>query len=414
MTPQILFNIILIITIAGFVFDQWINYLNTTTRSNTLPEVLKGFYDESTYSLQQDYERDNYRFGLFSDILSFLAIILMLLLGGFAWIDGFVRTYTDSAILLAIFFFGIIAFASDLLSIPLEVYHTFVIEERYGFNKTTPKTFIMDKLKGWLLGAVIGGGILSLIIFIYEKSGSWFWILAWGSISVFTLFISYFYTTLLVPIFNKLTPLPAGELRNAIEQVAARADFNLKDISIMDGSKRSTRGNAYFSGFGRKKSIVLFDTLVNDHSVDELAAVLAHEIGHYKKKHVLKGLVSGILQTGVLLFVLSLLLKSPLPSFALGTTVTSFHMSVVAFGILYSPVSMILGIVFNSISRKHEYEADRFAVSLSKPGALPQALKRLSVKNLSNLTPHPWYVFIHYSHPALLQRLAAIDKVEPS
>lgn len=414
MSPQTLYTIILAIIIAGFIFDQWINYLNTTTRSNLLPEALKGFYDESTYSLQQDYELDNYRFGLVSDILSFIAILAMLILGGFAWVDGFVRIYTDSAIVKAIFFFGIIAVASDLLSIPLEVYHTFILEERYGFNKTTPKTFVFDKLKGWLLAAVIGGGILALIIFIYEKSGSWFWVLAWISISVFTLFISYFYTTLLVPIFNKLTPLPAGELRDAIEQVAARADFNLKDISIMDGSKRSTRGNAYFSGFGRKKSIVLFDTLVNEHSVDELAAVLAHEIGHYKKKHVLKGLISGVLQTGVLLFLLSMMLKSSLPAIALGASVTSFHMSVVAFGILYSPVSMLLGIMFNSISRKHEYEADRFAISLSQPGALQQALKRLSIKNLSNLTPHPWYVFIHYSHPALLQRLAAIDSVEHS
>jgi STE24 endopeptidase len=414
MSPQFLFYIILAIIIAGFVFDQWINYLNTTRRSNVLPEDLKGFYDESTYSLQQDYERDNYRFGLVSDIFSFLAIMVMLIFGGFAWIDGFVRFYTESPILLAIFFFGIIAFASDLLSIPLEVYHTFVIEERYGFNKTTPKTFVIDKLKGWLLAAVIGGGILSLIIFMYEKSGSWFWVLAWISISVFTLFISYFYTTLLVPIFNKLTPLAAGELRDAIELVAARAEFSLKDISIMDGSKRSTRGNAYFSGFGRKKSIVLFDTLINEHSVDELAAVLAHEIGHYKKKHVLKGLVSGILQTGVLLFLLSLLLKSSLPAIALGASVSSFHISVIVFGILYSPVSMILGIMFNSISRKHEYEADRFAISLSKPGALQKALKQLSVKNLSNLTPHPWYVFIHYSHPALLQRLAAIDSAEHS
>lgn len=412
MTSQTLFYIIIAIIIVGFAFDQWINYLNTTRRSNVLPEALQGFYDESTYSLQQDYERDNYRFGLVSDMLSFVAILAMLLLGGFACIDGWLRNYTDSAILLALLFFGIIAFASDLLSIPLEVYHTFVIEERYGFNKTTPKTFVMDKLKGWLLATVIGGGILSLIIFIYEKSGSWFWILAWISISVFTLFVSYFYTSLLVPIFNKLTPLPAGELRDAIELVAAKADFSLKDISLMDGSKRSTHGNAYFSGFGRKKSIVLFDTLVNEHSVDELAAVLAHEIGHYKKKHVLKGLISGILQTGILLFVLSLFLKSALPAFALGASVASFHMSVVAFGILYSPVSMVLGILFNSISRKHEFEADRFAISLSKPGALQHALKRLSIKNLSNLTPHPWYVFIHYSHPTLIQRLEAINRIE--
>ena len=414
MTPKILFNIILFITIVGFAFDQWINYLNTTTLSNVLPDTLKGFYDEETYRKQQDYAKVNYKFSLLSDILSFLVIIAMLLLGGFAWIDGIVKSVTASGILQAILFFGILGLASDLLGLPLDIYHTFVIEEKFGFNKTTPKTFLIDKLKGWLLAAVVGGGILSLIIFIYEKSGSWFWVLAWICISVFTLFISYFYTTLLVPIFNKLTPLPAGELRDAIEQVASSADFSLKDISIMDGSKRSTRGNAYFSGFGRKKSIVLFDTLVNEHSVDELAAVLAHEIGHYKKKHVLKGLISGILQTGVLLFVLSLLLKSPLPALSLGASVQSFYMSIVAFGILYSPVSMILGIMFNSISRKHEYEADRFAISLSKHGALQEALKRLSIKNLSNLTPHPWYVFIHYSHPALLQRLATIDACEQS
>ena len=414
MTPQLLFNILIVITIAGFVFDQWISYLNTTTRSKKLPEALKGFYDEETYSKQQDYENVNYRFGLISDGFSFVVILLMLFLGGFAWVNSFVTAFTDSAILQAILFFGILVFASDLLSIPLDVYHTFVIEERFGFNKTTPATYVFDKLKGWLLGAVIGGGILALIIFIYEKSGSWFWVLAWISISIVTLFISYFYTTLLVPVFNKLTPLPAGELRDSIEKVATLAGFSLKDISIMDGSKRSSRGNAYFSGFGRKKSIVLYDTLVNEHSVDELTAVLAHEIGHYKKKHVLKGLVTGVMQTGVLLFVLSLLLKSPMPSLALGASVASFHLSVIAFGILYSPVSTILGILFNSVSRKHEYEADRFAVRFSQPGALQEALKRLSVKNLSNLTPHPWYVFIHYSHPTLLQRLAAINTAEKS
>ena len=412
MSPHSLYLLILTIIIAGFAFDQWINYLNTTTRSRTLPEVLKGFYDEPTYSKQQDYEKENYTFGLVSDILSFLAIMAMLLIGGFAWLDNLVRLYSTSPIVQALMFFGIIAFASDLLSIPLDIYHTFVIEERFGFNKTTVKTFIFDKLKGWLLAVVVGGGILALIVFIYEKSGSWFWVLAWICISAFTLFISYFYTTLLVPIFNKLTPLPEGELRNAIEDVARRAAFSLKNISVMDGSKRSTHGNAYFSGFGKKKSIVLFDTLINEHTADELAAVLAHEIGHYKKKHVIKGLITGILQTGMLLFVLSVFLKSPLPSIALGAALPSFHIALIAFGVLFSPVSMVLGFVFNSISRKHEFEADRFAVGLSKRGTLQQALKKLSVKNLSNLTPHPWYVFVHYSHPPLLQRLEAINKAE--
>ena len=412
MTAQTLFTIILLIIIVSYVFEQWIGYLNTTTRSNVLPESLTGFYDQQTYSKQQDYERDNYRFELFSETFSFLLVLTMLLLSGFAWADSFVRTYSGSAIVQALLFFGILGLVSDILNIPFDIYHTFVIESRYGFNKTTIKTFIFDKLKGWLLAAIVGGGVLSLIVFIYERSGDWFWVLAWISISTFTLFLSYFYTTLLVPLFNKLAPLPKGELRDAIEQVARKANFNLKDISIMDGSKRSTHGNAYFSGFGRKKSIVLFDTLINDHSVDELTAILAHEIGHYKKKHVVKGLLSGILQTGILLFVLSLLLKSPLLAFALGASVPSFHLAVVAFGILYSPFSTVLGIALNSMSRKHEYEADRFALSLSKPGALQQALKRLSVKNLSNLTPHPWYVFVHYSHPALLQRLAAIQSAE--
>jgi len=412
MTAQTLFTIILLITIVSYVIEQWIGYLNTTTRSNVLPESLTGFYDQQTYSKQQDYERDNYRFELFSETFSFLLVLAMLLLSGFAWADSFVRAYSGSAIVQALLFFGILGLVSDILNIPFDIYHTFVIETRYGFNKTTIKTFVFDKLKGWLLAAIVGGGVLSLIVFIYERSGDWFWVLAWISISTFTLFLSYFYTTLLVPLFNKLAPLPKGELRDAIEQVARKANFNLKDISIMDGSKRSTHGNAYFSGFGRKKSIVLFDTLINDHSVDELTAILAHEIGHYKKKHVVKGLLSGILQTGILLFVLSLLLKSPLLAFALGSSVPSFHLAVVAFGILYSPFSTVLGIVLNSMSRKHEYEADRFALSLSKPGALQQALKRLSVKNLSNLTPHPWYVFVHYSHPALLQRLAAIQSAE--
>jgi STE24 endopeptidase len=408
MSPHFLFTIILVITIAGFLFDQWIGYLNTTTWSNVLPGELRDFYDEQTYSRQQDYEKVNYNFGLVSDVLSFIGIMAMLLLGGFAWIDCIVIGITNSAILQAILFFGLLAFTADVLSIPLDIYHTFVIEKRFGFNNTTPATFVLDKLKGWLLAIVIGGGLLALVVFIYEESGKWFWVLAWLCISVFSLFLSYFYTTLLVPLFNKLSPLPDGELRDAIKEVAVRAGFNLKDVSIMDGSKRSSRGNAYFSGFGPKKSIVLFDTLINDHTTDEIVAVLAHEIGHYKKKHILKGLISGVAQTGVLLFILSLLLKSPLPALALGVAESSFQMSVIAFGILYSPVSIVLGIITNVISRRNEFEADRYAIGLSHPGALQDALKKLSVKNLSNLTPHPWYVFVHYSHPSLLQRLASI------
>jgi STE24 endopeptidase len=410
MSPTQLFYVLLVIIIFGFAFDQWINYLNTTTWSTVLPEALIGYYDEQTYHRQQEYEKVNYRFGLVSDLLSLLGILAMLWLGGFAWIDSIAHGISENnTIFQALLFFGILALASDILSIPLEVYHTFVIEKKYGFNNTSPKTFVMDKLKGWFLAAIIGGGILSLVIFIFEKSGQWFWVLAWVSISVFSIFLSYFYTTLLVPLFNKLSPLPDCELRDEIELVAVRAGFNLKDISIMDGSKRSTRGNAYFSGFGRKKSIVLYDTLVENHSTDELVAVIAHEIGHYKKKHILKGLITGLLQTGILLFILSLLLKSSMPALALGAVTASFHMSLVAFGILYSPVSMALGILSNVILRRNEFEADKYAVGFSKLGALQLALKKISVKNLSNLTPHPWYEFVHYSHPSLLQRLEAIE-----
>lgn len=409
MNSQTIFILILSIVIAGFLFDQWISYLNTTTWSKVLPESLRDFYDEQTYSRQQDYERVNYKFGIFSDILSFMAIIFLLLSGGFAWLDLFVRSYIGSPILQAILFFGILGLAADLLSTPLDVYDTFVIEERFGFNKTTPRTYLLDKLKGWLLAIIIGGGLIALVVFLFEKTGSWFWVLAWAAFSGITLFISYFYTTLLVPLFNKLTPLPTSELREAIEKVAVQAGFSLKDIFIMDGSKRSSKGNAYFSGFGRKKSIVLFDTLVSDHGIDELVAVLAHEIGHYKKKHVLKGLLIGIAQTGVLLFILSLLLQSPLLAKALGASEPSFHIGLVTFGILFSPVSVVLGIALNLLSRKHEYEADRFASVFSQPGSLQKALKKLSIKNLGNLTPHPWYVFVHYSHPPLLQRIAALD-----
>jgi len=412
MNSQTIFILILSIVIAGFLFDQWISYLNTTTWSKVLPESLKDFYDKQTYSRQQEYEQVNYKFGLLSDILSFSVIILMLLSGGFAWLDLIVRSYTGSPILQAILFFGILGLAADILSMPLDIYHTFVIEQRFGFNKTTPRTYIFDKLKGWMLAVVIGGGLLALIVFLFEKTGSWFWVLAWAAFSGFTLFISYFYTTLLVPLFNKLTPLPAGELRDAIEKVAVSAGFSLKDISMMDGSKRSSKGNAYFSGFGRKKSIVLFDTLVNDHSVDELVAVLAHEIGHYKKKHVLKGMLIGIAQTGALLFILSLLLQSPLLAKALGASEPSFHIGIITFGILFSPISAVLGIILNLLSRKHEYEADRFASGFSQPGSLQKALKQLSIKNLGNLTPHPWYVFVHYSHPPLLQRIAALDRFQ--
>jgi len=287
-----------------------------------------------------------------------------------------------------------------------------VIEEKFGFNKATPKIFIGDKIKTWIITAIIGGGILALVIWFYQLTTEYFWIYTWIIISVFSIFFSMFYSNLIVPLFNKQTPLEEGELKSAIQDFAEKVGFQLENIYIMDGSKRSTKANAYFAGLGKKKRIVLFDTLVNEMTTEEIVAVLAHEIGHYKKKHTLSMIIISIIQMGITLFILSLLINNPLLSSALGASKPSFHLGLLAFGIIYSPVSTLLGLGINVLSRKNEYEADRFAGVNYNADALASALKKLSVKNLSNLTPHPAYVFFHYSHPPLLKRLEALDEIK--
>jgi STE24 endopeptidase len=406
---EILFWIIIGIIVVDFIFEKYLDYLNTTTMSEVLPIELKGIYEEEKYKKQQAYQRENNRFGLLTSSFSFTLTLAMFLFYGFAFVDNLAWGFTANAIVAALFFFGLIMFASDLLSMPFSVYDTFVIEEKYGFNKTTPKTFVLDTIKGWLLGALIGGGLLALVIFIYQKTQNMFWIYAWILVSVFTIFMAMFYSNLIVPLFNKQTPLEEGELRDAIKKFADKVGFKLDNIFVINGSKRSTKANAYFTGFGAKKRIVLYDTLINDMETDELVAVLAHEIGHYKKKHVIQGLLISLVQTGIILFIFSLLINNTNLSKALGVDVPNFHIGLVAFGILYSPVSFVLGIFMNLLSRKNEYQADEFAAVNFKPEALASALKKLSVKNLSNLTPHKTYVFFHYSHPTLLQRLEKIE-----
>ncbi len=407
---EIIFWIIIGIIVLDFLFENYLDYLNTTRMSKKLPEEVKGIYDEEKYKKQQAYQRENQRFGMVSGTFSFLIILAMFLFYGFAYVDSLVWSITDNAIVAALLFFGILMFASDILNIPFSIYDTFVIEEKYGFNKTKPKTFILDKVKGWLLGAIIGGGLLALVIFIYQKTGNMFWIYAWLVVAVFSIFMSMFYSNLIVPLFNKQTPLEEGELRDAIEDFAHKAGFKLDNIFVIDGSKRSAKANAYFTGLGSKKRIVLFDTLIHDMKTDELVAVLAHEIGHYKKKHVYQGLIISLIQTGIVLFIFSLLIDSPQLSRALGVEEPNFHIGLIAFGILYSPVSFVLGIFMNQLSRKNEYQADAFAAQKYQPGALASALKKLSVKNLSNLTPHPLYVWFNYSHPPLLDRLRHLNK----
>lgn len=405
-----LFIIIVSIIIVEFIFNKLLDFLNLKNLSSKLPEEAKGIYDEEKYRRSQEYYKVNHNFSTLASAISLIALLLMLFFNGFAFVDYFVRSYTAHPILMALLFFGTLGFASDIFGMPFSLYKTFVIEEKFGFNKTTVKTFILDKFKGYLLAAIIGGGLFSLIIWIYQSTGQYFWLFAWALISFFTIFITMFYTTFLVPIFNKLTPLPEGELKTSIEGYCKKVGFKLKNLFVIDGSKRSAKANAYFSGLGAKKTIVLYDTLIEKHSVEELVAVLAHEVGHYKKKHTLIGTIQGIAQTGVMLFILSLFLGNPALANALGTEQSSFHIDILAFGLLYSPLSEIIGILSNILSRKHEFEADAYAKETYDGNALGTALKKLSSDNLSNLKPHPAYVFVHYSHPPVLERLKALTK----
>lgn len=411
MTAQTIFYIIIGILLFDFMLERFLDYLNSKYWSNELPPELAGIYDAQKYKKSQDYEKVKTKFSVLTSSLSLAAMLIILWLDGFARLDEFVRNYTLNPILMALMFFGIIGLAADIFSTPFSIYSTFVIEERFGFNKTTPKTFILDKLKGWLLAGIIGGGLLALIVCIYMISGEWFWLIAWGAIGAFTIFMTMFYSNIIAPLFNKQTPLEEGNLRAVIESFAQKVGFKLKNIFVMDGSKRSTKANAYFTGLGAKKRIVLFDTLIKDHSTEELVGVLAHEIGHYKKKHTLAGTIISLAQTGLMLYILSLFIGNPVLSQALGASEGSFHLGILAFGLLYSPLSLILGLIMNIISRKNEYAADRFAGENYEPKPLQEALKKLSVNHLSNLRPHPVYVFFYYSHPPLLQRLKALEKI---
>lgn len=408
MHSQIILNIILIITLVSYVFDQVLDYINLRSQRTDIPAEIESFYEKNKYLKSLAYNRERTKFSFITAALGFLVSAFMLLTGGFGWLDTLLRVYIESDIRLALAFFAILMLASDILSIPFQCYSTFVIEEKYGFNKTTIKTFITDKLKGYAISAVVGGGLLSLLIYMIQAIGPSFWI--WFSIiaSVFILFVNMFYTSLILPLFNKLTPLQEGELKSAIESFSKKVNFPLDNIFIIDGSKRSKKANAFFSGIGKKKKIVLYDTLISNHTTEELVAVLAHEVGHFKKKHIIWGYILSVLQIVFTLFILSLMVFNENLSLALGGTQQAIHLNLLAFGILFSPISGITGLLMNMYSRKNEFEADAYAKETFGGIALTDALKKLSVDSLSNLYPHPWYVFFHYSHPPLLKRLAAL------
>ncbi len=410
MTASTLFYSIIFILIISFIIDKFLDALNAKHYNDPVPQELHDVYDQEDYLKSQRYKKANDRFSSIASSFSLIVTLLFFYLDGFAFVDEWARTFSDNSIIIALIFFGSIMFASDLLSTPFGYYHTFIIEEKYGFNKTSLKTFFLDKIKGWLMSAVLGGLLLSIIIWFYESAGSNFWIYAWGIITVFVLFMNLFYARLIVPLFNKQTPLSDGSLKTKIKDYAQKVGFQLDKIVVIDGSKRSTKANAYFSGFGSEKRVTLFDTLINDLEEEEIVAVLAHEVGHYKKKHILFNLIISTLIMGFTFWLLSLLIGSPLLSEALNVYTPSFHIGLIAFGILYSPISELTGLVMNFISRKFEYQADNYAKETFDGAPLISGLKKLNKNSLSNLTPHPAYVFVHYSHPTLLQRYVNLTR----
>lgn len=410
MTAQTVFYILIGIIIAKFLFDSYLDSLNAKHFNDAIPEELEGIYNEEEYLKSQNYKKTNHKFSILTSTFSIVTTLLFFVFDGFAIVDSFAKTITTNPLLVTLIFFGIIMFASDILETPFSYYKTFVIEEKFGFNKTTKKIFILDKLKGWLMLAILGGGILALIAWFYQLTTNTFWLYAWALVTVFSVFMNMFYSKLIVPLFNKQSPLEDGELKIAIENFAKKIGFKLDNIYVIDGSKRSTKANAYFSGFGTQKRITLYDTLIKDLNTEEIVAVLAHEVGHYKRKHIIYNLISSILLTGLTLYILSLFVGSTLLSQALGVQTPSFHIGLIAFGILYSPISEITSLFMNVLSRKFEYEADDYAKNNFGAAPLISSLKKLSKNSLSNLTPNGLYVKIHYSHPTLLQRIINLKK----
>ena len=405
MTAEFVFYLLIGILSITSIVDRIISSLNTSRFDDEIPEILNDVYENEAYLKSQAYKKENAKFSSITSSFTFVLTILFLFLDGFKFLDGFVRQISSNEIVVTLLFFGVIMIGLDIITTPFSYYRTFIIEEKFGFNKTTNKIFWLDKIKGWFLTVIVGGIILGAITWFYQQTGESFWVYTWILISLFSVFVNFFYSKLIVPIFNKQTPLENGSLKNAIENYAKSVGFQLSNISVIDGSKRSTKANAYFSGFRTQKRITLYDTLINDLDEDEIVAVLAHEVGHYKRKHIIFNLISSTLITGLTLFILSLFIGSPILSNALGVENPSFHIGLIAFGILYSPISEITGLFMNYVSRKFEYQADNFVKETFSAEPLISSLKKLSKNSLSYLTPHPLYVKIHYSHPTLYQRV---------
>ena len=404
--------IILSALIGEFLLRTLVRVLNLKALDPGLPNEFQGYYDEEKYARSQEYTRVNTRFAFFTTSFDLIVILVFILFGGFNFVDQIVRGFGLSILPSGLAFFGILFFASDLISIPFSLYQNFVIEEDFGFNKMTLKTFILDKLKGYLLTLALGGVFLTAILFFFEKTGEYGWLYAWGIIGLFMILIQPLFTLVIAPMFNKFTPLEKGELRTAIENYAQKVEFPLSRIDVMDGSKRSAKSNAYFSGFGKQKRIALFDTLLEKHSNDEMVAILAHEVGHYKKHHIKVGILISILHTGLLFWLLSIFIDNPGLFEAFQMKEISVYGGLTFFMILYSPVELVLSVIMNAVSRRNEFQADAYsAKTTEKSEHLISGLKNLSVSNLGNLTPHSLSVLLDHSHPPVLERITALKKI---
>jgi STE24 endopeptidase len=410
-------NTFAIIILAALVLDFSLklvsDLLNLKSLKLELPFVLQDIYNQEDYRKSQEYLRTTTRFGLVDSSFTLLILLAFWFSGGFNWFDQVVTGWNFVPVVTGLRYIGILLFAYSLIKLPFDIYSTFVIEERFGFNKTTRRTFLLDMLKGFILALLLGGLLLAGILALFQYVGIYAWVYCWAAVVIFSLAMQYVAPTWIMPLFNKYTPMAEGELKEAILKYTGSVNFPIKNIFVMDGSKRSSKSNAFFTGFGRNKRIALFDTLIAQHSVPEMVAVLAHEVGHYKKKHILQGMIISIVHTGVLFFLLSLFLTSPGLYQAFGIGYQPIYAGLLFFGLLYTPIELVLSVVMQMLSRKNEYEADRFAAeTIDEPNNLIVALKKLSATNLSNLTPHPFYVFLNYSHPPLLQRIQAIQKTK--
>ena len=413
MKADFILNLIVFIISLDFIIDLVTGILNYKNFEKKLPNNVNDIYNKEEYLKSQQYKKENFRFELITSIFTYIIIIGILLNGILGYLDSFLRTLTfENELSLSLLFFASIYLINDLLKTPFQLYRIFVIEEKYGFNKMKISTYIFDKIKGYFISIVIGVLLITPLLVFIMLYPSNFWIYFWVVISLFLIFINMFYTSLIVPLFNKLEVLEDGDLKEKLNSYANKVGFALSNIFVIDGSKRSTKANAYFSGFGKNKKVVLYDTLIKNHTNDELVAVLAHEIGHYKLRHIISNMIFSILSTGLMLYIMSKFLYNSEISYALGGNISFRHFEIFAFLILYTPVDRFISILMNIKSRKNEYEADNFAVQTYKKLPMISALKKLSRDNLSNLTPHPLYEFLNYSHPSLSKRLDAIERSE--